>query len=90
MTGFAVLAACLALAALGAFFLAASVRGRGKHPPSLVSPLYVACYGVLAAVTAGGVWVIVSGHGSPLVAFVFAAWPFALYGVYRGERSRRA
>ena len=56
---------------------------------SLTSPIYIACYGILAVWTAGGVWALVSGHGSPLLVFLLATWPFTLYGLYRGERSRR-
>jgi hypothetical protein len=89
MTGLEVLAACFVTGALGMFFLSADVRNRGKPPLSLTSPIYIAGYGILAIWTVGGVWALVSGHGSPLLVFVLATWPFSLYGLYRGERSRR-
>jgi hypothetical protein len=89
MTGLVVLAACLGMAALGIFFLSVSVRNRGKPPLSLTIPIYIAGCGILAIWTVGGVWALVSGHGSPLLVFLLATWPFTLSGLHRGERSRR-
>jgi hypothetical protein len=89
MTGLEVLAACFVTGALGIFFLAADVRNRGKPPLSPTSPIYIAGYGILAIWTVGGVWALVSGHGSPLLVALLATWPFTLYGLYRSERSRR-
>jgi hypothetical protein len=89
MTGLIVLAVCLAMAALGLVFISAGLRNRGKPPPSLTSPLYIVGYVTLILVTIDGVWLLLSGHGTPLFLLLFATWPFTLYGMYRGERSRR-